>query len=213
MIRSIWLALPKAGSALALFMSAVSLPAHATLVSLDVTLADPSFPLTYSDTVAVADGKEIFPGNPTNIGQAQVFGSSLLLANEYVDAQPSNRIVLGLEAGSGDNTGYGAGASYLFSNLRFGTPSIITDVDVSLDNIDGVTKGTQVVFGPHSVQVFIDTLTIPQFRDACISDAQCGTITLDLIVQQVPEPGACVLLLAGIGIVGIIARRRGRDSS
>lgn len=192
----------------------VSLQARATLLGFDVTLSDPNVPLSYTDTITVGVGHEISPGNPTNIGQAQVFGSSLLLSNDFVDGQPDNRIVLGLEAGGADNTtGYGPGASYLFSNFKFDSPSKITDLTLTLNNIDGVSKGAQVVFGTNSVQVFIDTLTIPQFQASCISQAQCGTITMDLTVQQVPEPEVWALLSVGIVAVLAISRRnRGRHA-
>jgi hypothetical protein len=161
---------------------------NATLTQLTVTLTDPNGlpppgpPFSFSDTVAVAPGLEIFPGNGTKIGS-----SGALLNNEQVEARSDNRIVLQIEACAGSNTGYGAGANYLFSNFGFSSPSLVTGVKLSLDNITGVTLGDQVVFAGGSVRVFIDTLAIPDFKTSCGS-VQCGTITLDLIVSQVPEP-------------------------
>jgi hypothetical protein len=185
----------------------IALPyANAALTQVTVTLDDPNGlpppgpPFTFSDTVSVVPGKEIFPGNPTNIGS-----SNVLLNNESVDAQAGDRIVLGLEAGAGSNTGYGPGASYLFSNFGFSSPSIVTGVSVSLDNISGVALGNQVVFGNGSVQVFIDTLTIPAFKDAC-NGVQCGSITLDLIVSQIPEPAGYAVL--AIGLAALVMHRR-----
>ena len=145
-------------------------------------------------------GKEIFAGNPTNIGS-----SNIPLNNEYIDAQPNDRIVLGLEAGAGANTGYGTGANYLFSNFGFSSPSLVTGVTVSLDNISGVALGNQVVFGNGSIRVFVDTLTIPAFKDAC-HGVQCGTITLDLTVSQVPETATYAVLAIGLGV--LLIRRR-----
>ena len=192
-------------SVIALF---VSLPpkANATLTQLTVTLTDPNGlpppgpPFSFSDTVSVVPGLEILPGNGTNIGS-----SGALLNNEHVDAQSDNRIVLQLEAGAGSNTGYGAGANYLFSNFGFSSPSLVTGVKVSLDNITGVTLGDQVVFASGSVRVFVDTLGIPDFKASC-GGVQCGTITLDLIVSQVPEPASFAVLAVGLGALVVRGR-------
>ena len=180
--------------------------ANAALTQVTVTLNDPNGlpppgpPFSFSDTVSVGPGKEIFAGNPTNIGS-----SNILLNNEYADAQPNNRIVLGLEAGAGTNTGYGTGASYLFSNFGFSSLSVVTGVTISLDNINGVALGSQVVLGNDSIRVFVDTLTIPAFEAAC-HGVQCGTITLDLLVSQVPEPVSYAVLAIGLG--ALLIRRR-----
>jgi hypothetical protein len=93
---------------LGLFVSLVS-DSNTTLTQLTVTLTDPNglpppgLPFSFSDTVSVVPGLEIFPGNGTNIGS-----SGALLNNEHGEAQSDNRIVLQLEAGAGSNTGYGA---------------------------------------------------------------------------------------------------------
>jgi hypothetical protein len=192
-------------SALSLFVSLLS-DSNATLTQITVTLTDPSGlpppgpPFSFSDAVSVVPDFEIFPGNGTNIGS-----SGALLNNEHVDAQSDNRIVLQLEAGAGSNTGYGAGANYLFSNFGFSSPSLVTGVKVSLDNITGVSLGDQVVFAGGSVRVFVDTLGIPDFKASC-GGVQCGTITLDLIVSQVPEPASFAVLAIGLG--GLVVRGR-----
>jgi hypothetical protein len=82
---------------------------------------------------------------------------------------------------------------------------LVTGVKVTLDNITGVTLGVQVVFAGGSVRVFVDTLGIPDFKAAC-NGVQCGTITLDLIVSQVPEPTSFVVLAIGLG--GLVMRGR-----
>jgi hypothetical protein len=208
----------------------VTQQAHATLTTLTVSLSDPGFPslglpLVLSDTVPViVPGKEIFAGNATNIGSAEPkgTGSPLLLANEYVDARPTadaaddNRIVLGLEAGNGNQTGYSTTAYYSFSNFVFSTPSIVTGVTVTSMNIDGLgvlnTPGGQVSFDAtrRVVTVLIGNIFINGNLPDCGLGVACGTITLDLKVQAVPEPGIFALIAAGLVVVAVAGRQRRR---
>jgi hypothetical protein len=202
-------------------------PARATLTSLTVSLSDPDnfpgfgLPSILVDAVPViVPGKEIEAGNATNIGGAQVDGAALLLANEYVDARPTaddaagNRIVLGLEAGAADQTGYGPNAFYAFSNFDFATPSIVTGVSVSPVNIAGLgalnAPGSQISFTGGVLKVFVGNLHITDNLPECGPGVLCGTITLDLNVQAVPEPSGFVLLGAGL-IIAVLAggMRRG----
>jgi len=105
--------------------------------------------------VSVGGGKEIAAGDTTHIGGATVGGSNLLHANEYVDANANAisssdaacsvlgamcvyQVVLGLEAGAGDHTGYGASAFYAFSNFAFSTNSKIVAVTVDSTGISGL---------------------------------------------------------------------------
>ena len=205
-------------------------PAHATLTSLTVTLSDPDqfhglgLPSTLSDTVAVIiPEKEIFAGNGTNIGDAMPSGtdSTLLLANDYVNARPTtdaaaaNRIVLGLEAGNGAQTGYSPSAYYSFSNFAFSTPSIVTGVTVTSVNIDGLgvlnAPDGQVSFVGGVVKVLIGNILINGGLPSCGAGVACGTITLDLTVQAVPEPGTFALIAAGLVVVAIGGRIRRRS--
>jgi hypothetical protein len=201
-------------------------PAHATLTSLTVTLSDPvnfpdlELPSILSDTVAViTTGKEIVEGNGTNIGNAKTHHGSdaLLLANEYVDARPTadtaadNRIVLGLEAGADPMTGYSSEAYYSFSNFGFSTPSIVTGVNVSSStNIDLDNPSGQVSFAHGVITVLIGNLSINGPLPQCTQGVSCGTITLDLTVQAVPEPGTFALIGAGLLVVAVVGRPRRR---
>jgi PEP-CTERM motif len=201
-----------AAGAFATVACVTALPqAHATLTQLTVTLSDPlnfpdlGLPLAISDTVTVGADREIFATNPTNIGQATVFGSFLLLTNDYVDAQDGDRIVLGLEAGAGDTTGYGPDAYYSFSGFHFSSPAIVTGISSPIFN--GITPlDGQVSFSGGALKILIGNLTFPVSQ--CAGGGSCGTITIDLQVQAVPEPGAYALL--GVGLIGlmVVGRRR-----
>jgi hypothetical protein len=213
--------------------------AQATLTSLQVTLRDPeNFPAQefdppgpnsgtdgFVDTVSVGAGKEISAGDTTHIGGATLGGSTLLLANEYVDANPTPisgtacgvlgamcvyQVVLGLEAGAGDQTGYSASAFYAFSDFAFSTNSQIVGVAVDSIGISGLgtlnTKQGQVSVVNGVVTVRIGSLTMPS--PLCPGDVACGQVLLNLTVQAVPEPGTYALICAGISLLIVIGRRR-----
>jgi hypothetical protein len=213
--------------------------AQATLTSLQVTLRDPenfspelfdppgpnSGTDGFVDTISVGAGKEISAGDTTHIGGATIGGSTLLLANEYVDASPNPisgtacsvlgamcvyQVVLGLEAGAGDQTGYSASAFYAFSDFAFSTNSQIVGVAVDSIGISGLgtlnTKQGQVSVVNGVVTVRIGSLTMPS--PLCPGDVACGQVLLNLTVQAVPEPGTYALICAGISLLIVIGRRR-----
>jgi hypothetical protein len=213
--------------------------AQATLTSLQVTLRDPeNFPILpfdppgpnsgidgFVDTVSVGAGKEISVGDTTHIGGATIEGNTLLQANEYVDADPNPisgaacsvlgaicvyQVVLGLEAGAGDQTGYGATAFYAFSNFGFSTNSQVLDVSMHTIGISGLgalnTKRANVTVVSGVITVPIGNLTMPS--PLCPGDVACGQVLLDLTVQAVPEPESYALMGAGLGLLIIVGRRR-----
>jgi PEP-CTERM motif len=213
--------------------------AQATMTSLEVTLRDPenfspelfdppgpnSGTDGFVDTVSVGAGKEIYAGNTTHIGGATIGGSTLLLANEYVDADPNPisgtscsvlgaicvyRVVLGLEAGAGDQTGYGATAFYAFSNFAFSTNSQVLGVSMDTIGISGLgalsTKQARVTVVNGVITVPIGTLTMPS--PLCPGDVVCGQVLLNLTVQAVPEPATYALIGAGLGLLTVVRRRR-----
>jgi hypothetical protein len=201
-----------AACALATVAFLTALPAaHATLTQLTVTLSDPTnfvdlgLPLAISDTVVVGPSREIFVTNPTNIGQATVGGSFLLSLNEYVDAQGNDRIVLGLEASAGDLTGYGSDAYYSFSNFKFSSPSVVTGISNPIFNGINPLAG-QVAFANGALKILIGNVTFPESH--CDGGGSCGTITVDLQVRAVPEPGTYALLAVGLFCVAAAGRRR-----
>ena len=243
MIRSAHLARPTAillGIA-AFFVSMQA--AQATLTSLQVTLRDPenfspelfdppgpnSGTDGFVDAISVGAGKEISAGDATHIGGATIGGSTLLLANEYVDADPDPisgtacsvlgamcvyQVVLGLEAGAGDQTGYGVDAFYAFSDFAFSTNSQVVGVSVNSIGISGLgtlnTKQGQVSVVNGVVTVRIGSLTMP--NPLCPGDVACGQVLLNLTVQAVPEPQTYALIGAGLGLLIIVGRLRRRVS-
>jgi PEP-CTERM motif len=239
MIHSMRLRSLLATGALAIAMVfGVAQPAHATLSQLTVRLSDPDLfpslglPPIISDTglnvivPPTVPDKEIFAGNGTNIGDATPAGSNstLLLANDYVNARPTldaaaaNRIVLGVEAGNGNQTGYSPSAYYSFSEFAFSTPSVVTGVKiVSAVNIDGLgmldAPGSQVSFDRAAgiVKVMIGNFLITGGLPECGEGVLCGTITMDLTVQAVPEPGTWMLIAAGLAVVVVVGRQRHRS--
>jgi len=213
--------------------------AQATLTSLQVTLRDPenfspelfdppgpnSGADGFVDTVSVGAGKEISAGDTTHIGGATIGGSTLLLANEYVDADPNPisgtacsvlgavcvyQVVLGLEAGAGDQTGYGASAFYAFSDFAFSTNSQVVGVTVNSIGISGLgtlnTVQGQVSVVNGVITVLIGNLTMP--NPSCPGDVACGRVLLDLTVQAVPEPETYALMGAGLGLLIVVGYRR-----
>jgi hypothetical protein len=171
--------------------------AHASLIGQtpSVRLTDGAS-LDVLDSVLAGAGPELTPGDGSNIG-------ALLLPNEWIDFGDFT-IEIALEEGApGGSTGYPAGTRYLFSDLFFGDPlSVISGVDVALDNVSGVALGSEVSFTQHSVTLFIDTLVIGEIPNA----VDVGRVTLSLDVVLIPEPGT--LALVGLGLAALSLRRR-----
>jgi hypothetical protein len=177
-----------------LTLLAVAADARASLIgqSVSVQLTDGST-LDESDTVLAGAGPELTPGDGSNIG-------TLLLPNESIDFSDFAIEVVLEEGAPGGSTGYPAGTRYLFSDLSFGPSQLIAGLGLTLDNVSGVSIGSEVTFTQSSVTLFIDTLVIGDVPNA----VDVGRVTISLLV--VPEPGT--LGLCGLGLAALAALRR-----
>ncbi|HZR02423.1 MAG TPA: PEP-CTERM sorting domain-containing protein [Burkholderiales bacterium] len=166
---------------------------------------------TLSDTVTVVPGIEIQPCDDTNIGGSSAGCVTPLLDQEYVDLAPSS-ITVSLQNGSQttNQTGYSAGSYYEFTNFVWDVPATIVGLQVFLNNISGVTVGTEATFTSNSVRLLIDTLGI----DTAPGNNQSGTVLLQLEARPdngggtptVPEPESLPLL--AIGVAALVFARR-----
>ena len=146
--------------------------------------------------------------------------STLLLANDYVNARPTldaaaaNRIVLGVEAGNGNQTGYSASAYYSFSNFVFSTPSIVTGVTISSVNIDGLgtlgAPGSQVSFDPLSRSVTVMSGTSSSMADCRMRPGRpVWNHHHGPDIQAVPgAAGTWMLIVAEASVVVVVGRQR-----
>jgi hypothetical protein len=163
--------------------------------SVTVTLTDGGA-LGLSQGVVVGAGPEITPGDGSQIG-------GVLLPNESVDIGDS-AITVSLEEGDTNHgTGFPAGTRYVFSGLYFGPNVGIVNVDVQLDNVSGVSLGSEVTFTPSAVTLLVDTLTIGSVPDA----VDVGAVTLSLVL---PEPRAGSASAAAVAAVLALGRRSAR---
>jgi hypothetical protein len=78
------------------------------------------------------------------------------------------------------------------------------------DQIDITTTATYYAFNWEGISVFsIDTRTIMNFeKDPRVNDNGMYWVMGNITITPVPEPETYAMLLAGLGIVGVLARRR-----
>lgn len=185
-----------AGFAFLLAWGAPGASAALLLESFDVTLVDPVGGVNQTISVpSIGPGKELTAGGS---------GFESMLPNEYVDASGA-QIVLGLEAGDGLKTGYGAGSYYEFSSLKFDPDTAVT-LQVLLSNIQELSPPPALSGG--SVRIALADLTM---REAtCAGQVNCGTVTLVFSptdMPQIPEPTTSALLAAGLFALAALGRR------
>jgi hypothetical protein len=152
----------------------------------------------------------------TNIGGDGSGGSTPMLPGEYIDLQTTS-IVVSLANGDPDSThtGYASGSYYAFDNIVFidsitllPVSGSIAAVTLGLDNVSGISVGSGVTFGPHSVHLDIDALNI----GTVAGSGALGTVTLNLGFRPdvvppnpAPEPGSLALFTAAM--LALVAMR------
>ncbi len=194
-------------------------PAHADLIgdSVTATLSSPNgllssiTPINLTDTVTVVTpGIEIAAGNGTNIGGFMLTGVGV---QESIDFQEFS-IVLRLLAGDPahpDQTGYAAGAKYVFSDLNLSGGETITGVSLTAVSIANLNQGWVTLDNPNQISFALDQIQFVMpaagttFGDVTISFAH------GVVAPTVPEPAS--LLLAGVALLGLWQTGRGRSRS
>ena len=178
----------------------------------DITLSSPADSISATDSgVLVGAGQELNPSTPgSNIAGYLLTGAT---ANEFADLGATTitlRLLSGATDGSGNAvTGFGAGATYIFSSLNNGYS--VTGVSGTSSGISNFSS-SWIHFLAHQVSFDIDAI---HFIPAV--GTTFGDVTLNLTLMDtappppppppgVPEPGS--LALVGMSLVGAWAAKR-----
>jgi hypothetical protein len=171
-----------------------------------VTYSESGF-LDLVDNVTVID-----PGVEIAFGDASVIGNDIMLDGEFIDIQGSRLVFsirgegpayTGSDCTNCQTTGLGPDAHYTLSGFNWGGTQSIGSVAVTLDNIWGVSLGSEVLFSPTSISLYTGTLGVGPVTGG----PDLGTVTLN--VTFVPLPAALPLFGAGLAaFAGLVGRRR-----
>ena len=108
--------------------------------------------------------------------------------------------VLGTPSTDGDGLSFAQGAGFVFTSDKFSTVHSIEDVRDFL-NFDGGSVG----IGQSVTFHFAITDSTNDHHTFYLSE------TPNRVVSSIPEPETYALMLAGLGLMGYVARRRNRD--
>jgi PEP-CTERM motif len=97
---------------------------------------------------------------------------------------------------------------------RIGQPSTTNGIEVLWNGVQLGSTMTGTASGAHNWQVYQFNVVatgasdLLSFRSVGTSDSLGGSLDAVSLVSSVPEPGSFALLLAGLGTVGMLSRRR-----
>lgn len=219
-------AMPRTWIALAVACAWIGSPAWAASFAqpVEVTLSAPgglSDGTTVVDPSVVLLSENLAPGSTINASNSVDIGS-FMLPNESITLSDTSILVRIAQGASDGSTGYlGAGgqhASYTFGNLSVAGQKI-TGLSLSfgdnftsggfvgLSNLPDLTAANWIRLStPTSVTLDIDTL---RFKDRGTGESNnFADIRINLQLEAVPEPQTWALMLMGMAVLGVAARRR-----
>ena len=214
-------AMPRTWIALTIACAWIGSPAWAASFAqpVEVTLSAPGG-LSENPTPVLLS-ENIAPGGTINAGNSVDIGS-FMLPNESITLSDTSILVRIAQGASDGSTGYlGAGgqhASYTFGNLSVAGQKI-TGLSLSfgdnftsagfigLSNLPDLTAASWIrLTTPTSVTMDIDTL---RFKDRGRGESNnFADIRISLQLEPVPEPQTWALMLMGMAVLGVAARRR-----
>jgi choice-of-anchor C domain-containing protein len=164
-------------------------------------------------------------GAGQTIGAWTVTGNSVDLIGSYWEATPNGGHTIDLDgngAGGISQSVTLADGEYQLSFYLGGNPDggpATKDLNVSIDGItvpysftnSGQTHGNM----GYQLETFDFTITSPTTTTLSFSSTDAagnpwGPVVGEVSISAIPEPSSMALLLAGIGLVGTVARRRNR---
>jgi hypothetical protein len=119
----------------------------------------------------------------------------------------------------GSVSGIGAGGASNNVSINLGplgsfTLEALTFTNVILRNgLGQILSPSSLSFGDHSFNLSASNLAAGDYSLEVIGGAKTpngGFYAMSLVAQPVPEPGEWAMMLAGLGLVGAVARRRSR---
>lgn len=188
----------------------VTAPANASFIgqTLDFEFTESGYlPETKNGVVVVDPGFELAFGDLSDIAD------NIMFDGEFIDVG-IDTITFSIRGDGPDygvagyqTTGFGADATYTISGFDtdflslFEVPAL-DFIGMEVDNILGVSLGTELIIGADFISLTIGTLGVGEV----LGGLDVGTITL----RAVPVPAALPLLLTGLFALGLVSRRRQR---